>query len=494
MRGPVQHLASALLVALAACNQGGGGAPIKPGGDTDGPADSGTDSADTARDDTGRDDTGPTSAGVLQVGPARLVFDPIPPGCTSPARTVLVENTGDQAVQLVVDAVEGASAAAFTVEPPANARLGPGATVELLVRFSPTAVTSYVDASFTLGVQGQDARARVALEGEGQAAAMVTERFTQRAADDVDVLWVIDNSASMQAYQGDLGAAFPGFTAALDALGVTWRMGATTSDMSPEGAQGALLGPVLRSTDADPTSAFQDLLELEEVREPCAGADTGMACGADTEMPFDAAHAALTTLAFTAPNSDLRRPGARLAVLLLSNEDDASAGTFATPTGAARGTAFATMLQGLVSAPDRATFSAISGPDGKPNPLGNACPGGIFAQRTAYNAAALHAAIRATGGAWKTICTAPTAAQLGRMARVAAGQQVGLVLDPAPPATGPTDLQVTVAGTAVPADTLDGWSWDAASTTLVLHGDAIPDPGEELVVTYTLDAGACATP
>lgn len=137
----------------------------------------------------------------------------------------------------------------------------------------------------------------------------VQQTFVQRPLPAVDLLLVVDDTASMGQEQQALAAEFPKLAEALDEAEVAWHVGVVSTDMSHPQA-GWLRGSpyVLTSGDAH-------LLD-DAVRVGTSGAtpEAGMA----------AALRALELAAHDGPNAGFRRPDAALHVVFFSDSDDAS--------------------------------------------------------------------------------------------------------------------------------------------------------------------------
>lgn len=67
-----------------------------------------------------------------------------------------------------------------------------------------------------------------------------TDRYLQIIEHQVDVLWVIDNSPSIEEDRDLLAQTFPLFIEAFQAVEVDWHVGVVTTDMDSPGHQGAL--------------------------------------------------------------------------------------------------------------------------------------------------------------------------------------------------------------------------------------------------------------
>lgn len=144
-----------------------------------------------------------------------------------------------------------------------------------------------------------------------------------------DILFVIDNSNSMAEEQANLKANLGSFVSALKASPVAqdFHVGVTTPDVTVFGwdavgtpiqitsrTPGALIGSPAVLDGASPTfvSDFQ------------ARVDAVGLGGAGWEQPFRAMRLALTSPLLGGANAGFLRPGARLAVVFLSDEDDCS--------------------------------------------------------------------------------------------------------------------------------------------------------------------------
>ncbi len=148
--------------------------------------------------------------------------------------------------------------------------------------------------------------------------------------DQMDVLFVIDNSPSMREEQQNLSDNFGAFVESLRQFqdgGVDFRIGVTTTAfptaisellVGDPSAAGALLktvdmtAPWLSSSDPDLLRQFHTLATL--------GTN-----GAWDEQPLKAARAALIDRVADGQNADFLRPDALLALVVLTDEDDLSA-------------------------------------------------------------------------------------------------------------------------------------------------------------------------
>lgn len=139
-----------------------------------------------------------------------------------------------------------------------------------------------------------------------------------------EILFVVDDSGSMDEEQANLRDNLSTFISTLQGSSVAndFRIGVTTTSVSTfpanaaSGLQGCLIGPWL-----DPAVLGSGLLAAFQAQIDAVGTT-----GSGKEQPFRAMELALTTpgLAGCTDNDGFLRPGSRLAVVFLSDEDDCS--------------------------------------------------------------------------------------------------------------------------------------------------------------------------
>ena len=138
---------------------------------------------------------------------------------------------------------------------------------------------------------------------------VVTETFVQEALPLVDILWVVDDTASMSQELAALGATANEFVWALNGLELSWQLGLVTMDTS-DGDAGVLRGdPWIVTPETDDAAAvFERTLALQ----PSTAQEAG----------FAAAVYALTPPVIDEENRGFRRAGAALEVVFFSDGDD----------------------------------------------------------------------------------------------------------------------------------------------------------------------------
>lgn len=276
----------------------------------------------------------------------------------------------------------------------------------------------------------------------------VEETFVQRPLPAVDLLLVVDDTASMGQEQEALSDEFPKLAQALDAVGVSWQLGVVTTDMS--GPQAGWL----RGSPYVLTAGVAHLVD-DAVR-----VGTG---GASPEAGMAAAVAALDLATPDGPNAGFRRPDAALHVVFFSDADDASDAWLGPDPPRALVARLA-----AEAGPAPAVVSAVVGdPDG----------GCVSDKGTAQAGVRYAEAVRATSGAQVSICSADLAKVVAALGDVSIVWPTRFRL-----ARMPVEgtLRVRVDGRST-----DGWWFDAPAVELVFERP--PPASARIEVEYVVE-------
>lgn len=149
----------------------------------------------------------------------------------------------------------------------------------------------------------------------------VTDVFQYTPLNDVDVLWIIDNSGSMGDDQEAVAANFETFMNAFVPMGIHYHMGVTTTDMMTPDDLGKLRGSYgsgQHYIDWTLREAGEDAFE-ETIRT--LGTD-----GSPSEKGLQAMDRALSPELLNGWNYGFLREDADLAVIFVSDEEDQSPG------------------------------------------------------------------------------------------------------------------------------------------------------------------------
>lgn len=268
--------------------------------------------------------------------------------------------------------------------------------------------------------------------------------WTQPDRDEnVDILWVLDNSGSMSEEHASLAAHASAFTDTLASADLEFRLGLVTTDPT---APGALLGAPLDQDTSGITAAFVAQVE-----------GAGIA-GDRVEEGFTAA------LAGASPEEDpdFAREDANLEVVVYSDEDDHSD----------------------LDVDDFLDELALTHPGRqvRVNAIVGDEPSGCASSVAAADAGVrYHAAREASGGVRESICTYAMDTMLARVANQVIGLNTIFPLSDLPLLN---TMAVTVDGVAIPRRDVDGWRYDGTGNALVFSGWAIPRPGAKVEANY----------
>jgi len=277
-----------------------------------------------------------------------------------------------------------------------------------------------------------------------------TERFEQPAiSSSADVLFVIDDSASMSEEQVKLASNFQSFVDVLEGTYADYQIGVVTTDVSADDA-GALRGGIMTPDTPDLADALLAALDV--------GDD-----GDVDERGFDAARLAL----FSGLNPGFVRGDARLNVVFFSDDDDHSDDE----------------IVNYVHEYD----TLAGGGGGAAHAIAGALPAGCVGGDSAAGPSWRYVeAAQMSGGYLDSICADDYTEILTRIGLDLSGLADTFPLNDLP---DPSSLVVEVDAVIIPEREIDGWTYSSAQNAIVFHGYAVPRPGMEIVVTYELLAG-----
>lgn len=305
-----------------------------------------------------------------------------------------------------------------------------------------------------------------------------TDVFAQAPNNEVDILWVVDDSYSMAEEQATLAAGFASFADELEISGTDFHIGVvTTSFEYSNPLRGALVGdpPYLTASD-DYEVEFQE-------RATAVGVE-----GSDKEKGLEAASWAVSQ-EMTSPNgvnAGFVRTSAQLLIVIVSDEEDCS------DNGSLEGQSpeacytesdqlvpvseFVADLEDLKSDPSRVTVSAIVGHTNSP------CP------EVWYGSRYINAAIQ-TGGFTGDICESNWNGMLATMGLHAVGIRESFKLEHG---AQPDTIEVLVDDLTVVRSETEGWTYNPATWYLTFHGSAVPPRDAVITVSYLIDPGNVA--
>lgn len=273
----------------------------------------------------------------------------------------------------------------------------------------------------------------------------------------VDVVMVVDNSDSMLKYQQRLADQMPAFIERLGQMGLNYQIAVVTTDVRSGGNWGRFIGSpgVLKNS----TSGLVELLR----RRIMDGQS-----GSSVEQGLVSLQRALSSTQMNTELQGFLRPGALLAVVVLSNEDDYS------PGSAASYITFLDQLKGKFPSGARAWVANYIGLLSLNEPC--ATDGELREIGLRYLEL-----VSASGGVRESIC-GQNLAQAANNLRVRIGQLLtDFYLNQLPKVE---TIEVVVNGVSVRNDSKSGWTYDAKGNFIRFHGEAVPKAFDSIEIKF----------
>jgi hypothetical protein len=299
-----------------------------------------------------------------------------------------------------------------------------------------------------------------------------TDLFYQEPTDEVDILWVIDNSISMNDEQVEVGAKFQDFISNLEETGVDFHLGVVTTDLDDPDHNGKLQGP-----EGEPLylSAEVEDYQAKFSQRVQVGID-----GSDREKGIGAVIKALSEPLVSSYNSGFLRDGATLSVIFVSDENDctddgelnkyeSAMACYDHSDELVRVKDLLEAYEALKSEGERILVSGVVGPEITEN-----CDGAKPGFR--YEAMA-----DAFGGIKGSICDQDFSVIMDNLGLQVSGEMTSFQLTYS---AIEDSMEVLVDDQAVDKDSSQGWTYDPQYAILYFHGDAIPPRGAQIAVEY----------
>jgi hypothetical protein len=309
-----------------------------------------------------------------------------------------------------------------------------------------------------------------------------TDTFYQEPPANVDILWVVDDSPSMQQEQEEVANRFENFIYTFEETNIDFHIGVVTTDMDEDNPdRAALIGnpPVLTPEVAN----YRDLF-VQRVQVGVSGSDM--------EKGLEAAYQAVTEPMISDRNSGFLRSDAVLSVIVVSDENDCS-DRGALPPNADNidcyeriedlvpVSEYVASFRSMRDDPSQVVGSAIVGPR-----KADACDASVPGTRYLSFAENL-------GGVQGNICDENFSGIMEELGLAVSGVRSSFQLSYTPVEH---TLEVYVAESA--ADTAEdewnqiaqsaqaGWTFDYETNYLTFHGDSIPERGAVVHVRYEI--------
>jgi len=387
---------------------------------------------------------GDGSAPVISVEPETFDFNSVLVGCEE-SLDVTITNIGD--VELVIDQIDYfvTYPADFAIEDYEDTYgalpwiLAPGDAVVLQVQYYPTDIDT--DAA-VIEIQSNDPQTPLASAdqvADGAYTSTYEETFEQSQIDAVDILFVVDNSCSMNDKQTQLATNFDTFMNVLDTSGVDYHIGFITTDSYH--AEGTLI----TTSTLDPVSEVATIID-----------DIGTQGSASEKGLFYSYYALQAGYDF-GPGSDFWRTDSKLIIIYVSDEDDSSSGitptSIKTYTVAAKGDA------------DYVTAHAVAGD----------YPGGCTANGGAQEGTEYYTTVSYLNGVYLSICEDDWGTPLETLANESILKSSFLLTQE------PIEQSIYV---KVDGVTSTDWTYESTGNVVVFDNSNIPSAGSEIYISY----------
>ncbi len=370
------------------------------------------------------------------------------------------EETVDVAVQSVGTAPLGLFGQTYTTTPGATmvadtgtldsyiangTELPPGDEIIVTVSFVPDDVLQF---SGTLTVNSDDPYnpyVGADQDGDGDSGGNFQDTYVQQGNNWSDVLWVVDNSCSMEEEQGKLGDDFSYFYSIINNAGVDYHLSTVTTDNA--GFTGVYT--VIYPTTPNGAQVFE---------QNCNVGTNGSWTEQGLKFGYDALVWARNN---QAPNQNFWRDDAGLRVVYVSDEEDQS-GSWSS---------YLSYYQAMKANPDHVILNAIVGTDGY-SAVTCSGLGGMAYPGTGYVDVA-----NSTGGVLASICDNDWSTALTNLAWITINLADTFTLTYQ---AIPNTIEVYVNH----VQAIGGWSYDAGLNAVVFDPAYVPDDGELIEIMY----------
>lgn len=293
-----------------------------------------------------------------------------------------------------------------------------------------------------------------------------SQEFGQRVTynTEVDILWVIDTSTSMDKHQDLMASQMNAFVSGLNDTRLNYHMAVTTMDMGSGGMKGKFLAK--SGTPLILTNQTPNLVNVlaDRVR---AGAT-----GSSIERGLQAMQASLSSplASSSGYNAGFMRENALLVVIFLSNEDDQS--------DSADYIGWLDRVRPPLASGERswlAHFMGVTNTDAS-------CKTSQWDQAGHSEVGTRYIALAdASGGTSEAICDADFRRALTNMKSRILEVMTEYKLDRLP---NLSTVKVYVNGAIVPQNATNGWQYYEENNSIRFHGSAVPQPDATIRVDF----------
>ena len=328
--------------------------------------------------------------------------------------------------------------------------IAPGDSITLGVEYLPLDI---LDDSAYVEITSNDPATPIAYaehDALGDYESWIIDSFTQDGEISVDILFVIDNSGSMSSNQTNLKNNFDDFIAVFGAAGVDYHIALITTDNA------TFVGNVITPADADPTTEFNDQVDL--IGYHGSAYEKGLWYSYEaTDAGGDAAPGSTT---------GFFRESSKLVIVYVSDEPDFSHSTAGHGGSATMGVSdYSAHLLSLKSSSDLVVAHAVAGD----------YPSGCSTNGHATFGDGYYDVVADLGGTFMSICAADWSATMDTLARESMAE-LSFALSGEP-------IEDTIAVTVDGAASTD-WSYSSSANSITFS--VAPADGSLVDILYAV--------
>jgi|9_EtaG_2_1085328.scaffolds.fasta_scaffold01829_5 hypothetical protein len=395
------------------------------------------------------------NAPVMTVGPSEFDYGTISMGCDNEER-ITIRNDGnmpltiDSVTQMVTQPVD------IILElgslPPPPWVLDPTQEIDFLVSYIPSDVGTDQSSITIKGDDPLNPETEVVQFGAGDIEQVAIEEHTQEDVATLDIIFVIDNSGSMNIFQGELSNQMTAFMNVFLSTGADFHLGFITTDRAFLQCSGSVCW--IDSSFATPVDWAQGVINQVSIGGSAVEKGIEMAKKFFENTDYDTGGA---------PGTSFWRDDASAIVIYVSDEPDFSAGTWLNYTA---------FFDGLKPDTSMVRHFAV---------IGDHPTGCGFQWNSIYRAIAFGTGYwdmtQRYSGEWYSICATDWGSQMQDLANTVAARSRFPLDEP-----DPIESSITVKVNGQLLTT--GWFYDPSQNAVIFEEDSVPEANQTITIEY----------
>ena len=385
----------------------------------------------------------PEDAPDIEVNPIYWDFGELISGCPE-LKDIVISNVGT--LDLEVTDFLFSTTGDMIYDPNGNGAfpwiIPPGESRTIIIEFDPTNEQSDFSVSKIFSNDPDEPVVDIDTFGDEVRDGTIVDSWIQEEVSKTDILFVIDNSGSMNQEHNHLSNHTEDFINQLDLMAADYQIAVITTDNEN------FVGPIISYSDSDRT------LELS------SQIDSIGYFGSPLEKPFDMAEDSTSPGGDATTASGFIRSDSILSIIVVTDEDDHSSNNE---------TYFTAYFESLKPSSSELFVHAVAGP---PSTSGcHSTSGG------ADSADKIDAVVTNTSGIFVSICDSDWGVTLSTLASASTTSQLRFTLSEMP-------IEETIIVRIDGVLTTTGWTYDSGTNQLVFTASSAPFAGQEIQVEY----------